>query len=46
VSEIAQRVSEGADVSPDDVHADVAQLLADLTEAGVLSVDPASGVRR
>ena len=46
VSEIAQRVGEGADVSPEDVRADVQQLLADLTDAGVLSVEPASGVRR
>lgn len=45
-SEIAQRVSEDADVSPEDVRADVEQLLAELSDAGVLSVEPASGVRR
>lgn len=46
VSEIAQRVSDDAGLDPVDVRADVEQLLADLTQAGVLSVEPASGVRR
>ncbi|MEO5664397.1 MAG: PqqD family protein [Nocardioides sp.] len=46
VPEIAQRVGELADVSTENVRADVERLLADLAEAGVVSVEPAGGVRR
>jgi hypothetical protein len=45
-AEIALRVSELADVSADDVVDDVEHLLADLVSARVVSVEPASGVRR
>jgi hypothetical protein len=44
-TEIAHRVSEIADVSMEDARGDVEQLLADLVTAGVVTVEPARGVR-
>ena len=44
-TEIAQRVSELADVSMEDARDDVERLLGDLETARVVSVEPAGGVR-
>lgn len=45
VSEIAHRVSEVAEVAASDVLDDVQRLLTELVAAGVVTGEPAGGVR-
>jgi hypothetical protein len=44
-SQIAHRVSEMAEVAVDDVLDDVQRLLTELAAAGVVTGEPAGGVR-
>jgi len=45
VAEISHRTSELAEVDVEDVFDDVERLLADLVGAGVVTAEPAGGVR-